>query len=167
MTLLTRLSVAVDANVLKHSLIEDEQANHPRFWRSILTNLKTVTETAAELGKDAREAVEEFGRSAGRKLDNARDDTADALHTAASSVRRTGRQGSAAIDNLATGAADRLDATASYVEDHDLRDVFNGLRRFGRRHLTGSLVVAAAFGFLAGAALNRVAHSLGRTSEGA
>jgi len=130
-----------------------------------LTNLKTVTEAASELGKDARESLEELGRSAGRRLDDARDDTADALHTAASSVRRTGRQGSAAIDNLATGAADRLDATASYVEDHDLRDVLTGLRRFGRRHLTGALVAAAAVGFLAGAALKRAAQSGGKSTE--
>lgn len=60
---------------------------------------------------------------------------------------------SAAIDHLTTGAADRLDATASYVEDYELRDAFKGLRQFGRRHLTASLVVAAAIGFLAGTAL--------------
>jgi ElaB/YqjD/DUF883 family membrane-anchored ribosome-binding protein len=132
-----------------------------------LTSLKTLTDAASELGKDARESVEELGRSAGRKFDDARDDTAGALHTAASSIRRTGRQSSAAIDNVTTGAADRLDATASYVEDHDLRVVFNGLRKFGRRHLTGSLMVAAAVGFFAGAALNRVANSFRRASEGA
>jgi ElaB/YqjD/DUF883 family membrane-anchored ribosome-binding protein len=126
-----------------------------------------MTDTASELGKDAKESLDELGRSAGRRLDDARDDTAGALHTAAYSVRRTGRQGSEAIDNLATGAADRLDATASYVEDHDLQDVLDGLRRFGRRHLTGSLVVAGAIGFLAGAAFNRVAHKCGRTPEGA
>ena len=122
----------------------------------ILTSLKTLTDAASELGKDAIES-----------LDNAREETAGALHSAASSARRTGRQGSEAIDNLAAGAADRLDATASYIEDHDLRDAFRGLRRFGRRHLTGSLVFAAAIGFLAGAALNRLAHSDGRTSNGA
>jgi ElaB/YqjD/DUF883 family membrane-anchored ribosome-binding protein len=140
-------------------LLEHAQANHPRLWRNILTTLRTLTETASELGKEARESVEELARSAGKRLDQARDDTGDALHAAASSVRSTGRQGSAAIDNLATGAADRLDATASYVEDHDLRDVFNGLRRFARRHLTGSLVVAAAVGFLAGSAICRATHS--------
>ena len=128
-------------------------------WRNILTTLRTLTETASELGKEARESMEDLGRSAGRKLDQARDDTGDALHAAASSVRKTGRKGSEAIDNLSTGAADRLDATASYVEDHDLRDVFTGLRKFGRRHLTGSLVAAAAFGFLAGSAINRATHS--------
>lgn len=131
-----------------------------------MTNLETVTETAANLGKDAKRAVEEFSRSAGRKLDDAREDTAGALHTAASSVRRTGRQGSEAIDNLASGTADRLDATASYVDNHDLEDAFNGLRKFARRHLAGSLVFAGAIGFLAGAALNRAAHSFGKTPEG-
>ena len=130
-----------------------------------MTNLQTVTEAASELGKDARESLDDFGRSAGRRLDGARDGTADALHTAASSVRRGGRQGSAAIDNLATGTADRLDATATYVADHDLSDALTGLRRFGLRHLTGVLVAAATVGFLAGAALNRAAHTCAKTTE--
>jgi hypothetical protein len=81
-------------------------------------------------------------------------------------VRETGCQGSKAIDNLATSAADRLDATASYVEDHDLRDAFTGLRRFGRRHLAGSLMAAAAIGFLAGSAFSRAIHSCGKAPEG-
>jgi ElaB/YqjD/DUF883 family membrane-anchored ribosome-binding protein len=130
-----------------------------------LTTSKTLTEQASELGKEARGAIEELGRSAGRRLDEARDETGSTLHAAASSVRTTGRKGSQAIDNLATSTADRLDATASYVEDHDLKDVFTGLRRFGRRHLTGSLVAAAAIGFLAGSALIRATHSCGRAPE--
>ena len=52
-----------------------------------MTTLRTLTETASELGKEARESMEEFGRSAGKKLDEARDETGDALHAAASSVR--------------------------------------------------------------------------------
>jgi ElaB/YqjD/DUF883 family membrane-anchored ribosome-binding protein len=124
-----------------------------------LTTLRTLTETAPELGKETKESMEELGRSAGRKLDQARGETGEALHAAASSVRTTGRKGSEAIDNLATGAADRLDVTASYVEDHDLNDVVTGLRRFARRHLTGSLVAAAAVGLLAGSAICRATHS--------
>jgi ElaB/YqjD/DUF883 family membrane-anchored ribosome-binding protein len=124
-----------------------------------LTTLRTLTDTAPELGKEAKESMEELGRSAGRKLDQARDDTGDALHAAASSVRTTGRKGSEAIDNCSTRTADRLDATASYVEDHDLNDVVTGLRRFGCRHLTGSRVAAAAFGFLAGSAIGKATHS--------
>jgi ElaB/YqjD/DUF883 family membrane-anchored ribosome-binding protein len=118
-------------------------------------------ETASELGKDAKDSIEEMGRSAGRKVDAAREETGGALHAAASCVRKTGRQSSEAIDNLASGTADRLDATASFVEDHDLKDVFAGLQKFGRRHLTGSLVVAGAIGFLAGSALSRAARSRG------
>jgi len=110
--------------------------------------------------------MEELGRSAGRKLDDTRDQTGDALHAAASSVRTTGRRGSKAIDNLATGTADRLDATASYIEDHDLGDMCTSVRSFSGRHLTGSLVAAAAFGFLAGSALSRMTHSCGRANQG-
>ena len=137
----------------------------PGTLEQILNTLQTVTETASELGKEARESIEELGRSAGRKLDEARDETGGALHSAASSVRKTGRQGSAAIDNCSTRTADRLDATASYIEDHDLGDAFTGLRRIARRHLTGSLVAAAAIGFLAGSALSRLTHSCGKAPE--
>ena len=142
------------------------EANVPYLsWRNILTTLRTLTETASELGKEARESVEELGRSAGKKLDQAREDTGDALRSAASSVRSTGRKSSEAIDNLATGAADRLDATASFVEDHDLRDALTGLQKFGGRHLTGCLVAAAAVGFLAGSAISRATHSCGRAPK--
>ncbi len=93
----------------------------------------------------------------------ARDQTAGALYTAASSVRETGRQGSEAINNLATGTADRLDSTASFVDNHDVGDVFHGLRKFGHRHMTESLVVAGAIGILLGAALYRATHTRGST----
>ena len=130
-----------------------------------MTSLKALTDAASEMGKDAKESVEELGRSAARKLDDARDQTAGALHTAASSIRNTGRQSSDAIDNLATSAADRLDTTASYVDNHDLQDSLIGLRKFARRHLTETVVFAAAVGFLAGAALNRAVHTCQETSE--
>jgi ElaB/YqjD/DUF883 family membrane-anchored ribosome-binding protein len=131
-----------------------------------LTTSKTLPEQASELGRQTAESMEELGRSVGRKLDDARDQTGDALHAAASSVRTTGRRGSKAIDNLATGTADRLDATASYIEDHDPRDMCTGVRSFSGRHLTGSLIAAAAVGFLAGSALSRMTHSCGRAPQG-
>jgi len=130
---------------------------------NILTSLKTVVDAASELGKNAKESVEEFGR----KLDDAKDQTAGALHTAASTVRRTGRQSSAAIDNLATGTADRLDDSACYVDNHELSEVVDGLRKFGRRHLRGSLIFAAAAGFLAGVALLRATHTCEGNSKAA
>jgi len=141
--------------------------NGPGLWRNILATLQTVTETASELGKQTRESIEQLGRSAGRKLDEARDETGAALHSAASAVRSTGRESSAAIDNCSTNTADRLDATGSYIEDHDLGDAVTGLRRFARRHLTGSLVAAGTIGVLAGAFLSRATHTCGRSAESA
>ncbi len=130
-----------------------------------MTTLSKLTETAAELGKEARDAVDKLGQSAGRKLDEVRDDTGGALHSAAASVRQAGRKGSKAIDDMTTGTADRLDATGSYVEDHNLTSVCTDLSVFGRRHLTGSLVLAAAIGFLAGSALSRMTHSCRKAIE--
>lgn len=145
--------------------VEPPRENGPKLWRSTLTTLEALTETASDFGKQTRESIEELGRSAGRKLDEARDETGAALHSSASSVRSTGHDSSAAIDNCSTHTADRLDATASYIEDHDLGDAVTGLRRFARRHLTGSVVAAAAIGVLAGAFLSRVTHSRGRAAE--
>ena len=124
-----------------------------------MTNLKTVTESASDLGNEAKDSIEELGRTTVRKLDETRGETAAALHSAASSVRATGRRGSAAIDELSNGAADRLDATATYVEDHDLRSAFNSIQRYGRHHLAGSIVTAVALGFIAGSAISRATHS--------
>ena len=130
-----------------------------------MTTLKTLSEKASELSKEAKESMEDMSRSAGRKLDEVRDETGGALHTAAASVRTTGRQGSEAIDNLATSTADRLDATASYIEEHDLSRVYTGLRGYGRRHLAGSMLAAAAIGFLAGSAISRITHSCASAPE--
>ena len=140
-------------------LLEHARENHSHILEEHMTTLQTIAETASEFGKDAKKSVEDLGRSAGRKLDEARDETGDALHAAASSVRTTGRKGCKTIDDLTTGTADRLDATAKYVENHDLSDLFTGVRKFARRHLTGSLVMVGAIGFLAGSAISRATHS--------
>jgi hypothetical protein len=136
------------------------RATISRLWRKSVTTLKTLTEQAVDLGRETKDSVEELGRSAGRRLDEARDEAGGALHAAASSVRTTGRKSSEAIDNIATSAADRLDATGSYVESHDLRGM---VRSFGRRHL----VAVAAIAFLAGSVFVRATHSCARTREGA
>ena len=127
-----------------------------------MTNL---TEAASQLGAKMSEAqgrAEDLSRAAGKRLDEARNETAGALHTAASSVRTTARHGCEVIDGLATSAADKLDATASYVEDHDLRGLFGGCRQLIRRHPAGSVMVATAIGFFAGSALRRITHSCAR-----
>ena len=115
------------------------------------TKLNVVAETARELGRDVKDSVADFGRSAGRKIDVARDQTGDALHAAASSVRK----GSAKIDVMAGDAASRLDTTASFVKDADLKSLSAGVRRFGQTNLTLTVLVAAAAGLWVGLALGR------------
>jgi ElaB/YqjD/DUF883 family membrane-anchored ribosome-binding protein len=148
-----RLSIAMEGNVPRISC-----------WRNILTTSKTLTEAVSDMAKEAEGSVEHLGRSTGRKLDEARGATGQALHAAASSVRTTGRQGCEAIDTVATGAADRLDATACYVEDHDVRGM---MKCFCRRHPMGAVVGAVAVGFLAGSALSRAMHSCCKGPAGA
>lgn len=132
-----------------------------------MTTLNAITDSVSDFGRQAKESAEELGRSAGRKIDGARNETGEALHATADNLRTTGRKGSEAIGGLANGTADQLDATASYVEDHDLKDVFTSLRRFALHHMAGAVVAGVAVGFLAGSALSRATHTCGRTPEGA
>ncbi len=69
------------------------------------------------------------------------------------------------MGNLASGGADRLADAASYVDNHDLKDAFNGVRRFAHRHLRESVVFAATPDFLAVAAWRRAANKGGKTFE--
>lgn len=121
------------------------------------TELKVVTATARGISRDVKDSMARLGRSAGSKFDAVRDHTGGALHAVASSMRR----GSAKFDHLATGAAKRLDATASFVEDVDLKGLVAGMRRFGKNHLTLTLLAAAAVGFLVG-----ISHGAGTRATG-
>jgi hypothetical protein len=123
-----------------------------------------MTETTSHLGKrlsDAKEQVKDLGRTAGEKLDVARNWTAEEVQTAASSVRTAGRHGSEAIDGLVSNTADKLDSTAAYVRSHDAGGMFADLRQVIRRHPAGLFVMAAAIGFLAGAAIRTKAQNHG------
>jgi hypothetical protein len=113
--------------------------------------LRDVAATALENGRDVKDSVAEFVRSASGKIDTAREQTGEALHAAASSVRR----GSAKIDVLAGDAASRLDTTASFVKDADMKSLSAGVRRFGQNNLAFTLLVAAAAGLWVGLALSR------------
>jgi len=113
--------------------------------------LKDVTEAATNMSRDVKDSVVEFGKSAGRKIDTAREQTGDALREAASSVR----QGSARIDVLAGSAASRLDAAATALKEANFNSVCTGVRRFAQNNLTATVVAAIAIGYLVGSARNR------------
>ena len=120
-----------------------------------------LTETTSHLGErlsDAKEQVKGLGRTAGEKLDDALHWTAGEVQTAASSVRTAGRHGSEAIDGLASATADKLDSTAAYVGSHDAGGMFADIRQVMSRHPMGLFAIAAAIGFLAGAALQTKAQ---------
>jgi hypothetical protein len=128
---------------------------------TMATTLKDLASTAMDLGRDVKDTVVQFGESAGRKIDDARDQTGGALHAAAASMRK----GSAKIDVLAGSAAKKLDTTASFVEDANMNSLFTGVRRFGQNHLTLTLLVGAAVGFWAAATLGRGDRAGGRVTK--
>jgi ElaB/YqjD/DUF883 family membrane-anchored ribosome-binding protein len=115
------------------------------------TTLKDVAATAFDMGRDVKDSVTEFGRSASGKIDTARDQTSGALHAAADSMRR----GSAKLDVLAGSAAKHLDTTASLVEGADFKGLMAGVRRFGKNNLTLTVAVAATVGLWVGLAVSR------------
>jgi hypothetical protein len=112
--------------------------------------LRDVASTALEAGREVKDSVTEFVRSASGRIDTVRDQTGDALHVAAASVRK----GSAKIDVIAGDAASRLDNTATFVKDVNLQDVSAGVRRFGQNNLTFTVLIAAAAGVWVGLALS-------------
>lgn len=117
-----------------------------------------INETAAKAGAGlyrGQEQMDDLGRTAGEKLDEARNRTAAALENAASSVRTTGRQGAEVIDSLSENAAGKLDSTAAYVRSHDVGGMLVNLRQVIAQNPTGFLVLAASIGFLAGSAVRR------------
>ena len=119
--------------------------------------MTTIKETAAALGETvhaAKGAVQDLRRSASTMMDQARKDTAEALHSAASTVRSAGSQSAAAVEGCAEGTGQRLDSTSSYIRKHDAADMAHDLRTIARRHpgsfllLTAS--IAAVVGYMAG-----------------
>jgi hypothetical protein len=117
-----------------------------------------INETASKAGAGlyrGQERIDDLGRTAGAKLDEARYRTAAALENAASSVRTTGRQGAEAIGTLSENAAGRLDSTAAYVRSYDVGGMLVNLRQVIARNPTGFLVLAVSIGFLAGSAVRR------------
>ena len=118
-------------------------------------NIKETTSRArAELYR-GQASMDDLGRTAGEKLDEARQATAGALENAAFSVRTTGRHGAETIDTLSESAAGKLDSTAAYVRSHDVGGMLINLRQVIGRNPAGFLLLAAGIGFLAGSAVRR------------
>jgi len=118
--------------------------------------------TATELGariSDVTETAGALARAAGKRLDDVRTGTVDAIHTAASSVRSTVRNGVDAIDDFTSDAAEKLESAVAHVEKHHLNRMPAGLRRAVRRYPASTLIAATALGFLAATVFRAVTHT--------
>jgi hypothetical protein len=113
--------------------------------------LNDVTESATSMSRDVKDSVVEFGRAAARKIDTAREHSGEVLREVASSLR----QASARMDVLAGSAASSLDTAAEAVRDVNLQRFGAGIKRFGQRNITATVLVAIAAGFFVASALHR------------
>lgn len=120
-----------------------------------MSTIKTVADSAVELGHNVKDTVEEFSRTASQKLGEVRDSTGSALHSAASTVR----QGQAAVNNVAAGTASKLDATGNFVENCTTGNMIASVRNFSSNHMGQVFLAAVAVGFIAGTLLNRSGSS--------
>jgi ElaB/YqjD/DUF883 family membrane-anchored ribosome-binding protein len=103
---------------------------------------------------DTLEQVGTFSRTAGKKLHNARQGTADVLKGSAASVREAGE----AIDHFAGKAANQLEYCAKYVRKLDAEKLISGVRQAVRRYPAGFIGAAVAIGLICGIALRRNAR---------
>jgi len=118
-----------------------------------MTTMKDTATMLSENALAAKAAAEDMARSAGTRLDQARTDTAEALHSAASAVRSTGSQAASSVNQCAEETGQMLDSTSSYIGKHDAADMICDLRTIVRRHPGSFMVltasVAACLGYFA------------------
>jgi vacuolar-type H+-ATPase subunit E/Vma4 len=107
----------------------------------------------AEYAGEAKEKAAEMGRNAEQKVNQKREAAANALQSTAGSLRDRAQSSGEAISNFGNKTADKLQHTAEYLRDHDMRGMMGDLEGVVRRNPGPSLIAAAAFGFLLGAAM--------------
>jgi len=113
--------------------------------------LNEVADSAAAMGRNVKDSVVEFGKSASRKIDTVREHSGDSLRDLASSLR----QASARMHVLAGSAASSLDAAATAVKKADFQDIRSGMRRLAQNNLAATVLAAIALGYFIASALNR------------
>ncbi|HUS07517.1 MAG TPA: hypothetical protein VMZ52_14515 [Bryobacteraceae bacterium] len=108
-----------------------------------------------EMTSQAREKASALGRAAVEKMDSSRESAAESLQSTASSLRSGAEIGSQSINNFASRAAGSIEQTAQYMREHNVRGMVSDVQEMVKRNPGPSLIAAAAFGFLLGAALRR------------
>jgi ElaB/YqjD/DUF883 family membrane-anchored ribosome-binding protein len=117
----------------------------------------TFGEEAADLARDAKDAMFDAARAATRSVDDGRTVAAERLEGVASTIgeRVDDLPGGHKVKEFAQAAADRLSTTADYMRSHDARRMMADLETVVRNNPGPSLLIAAALGFMVGRALVR------------
>jgi ElaB/YqjD/DUF883 family membrane-anchored ribosome-binding protein len=107
----------------------------------------------AEYAGEAKDKATELGRNAEEKVNQKREAAANVLQNTAGSLRDRAHSSGEAISSFGDKTADKLQHTAEYLREHDVRGMVGDLEGVVRRNPGPSLIAAAAFGFLLGAAM--------------
>ena len=128
-------------------------------------NIKEAGAAAVETVMAAGQAAQKMARSVSGKLDEIKDQSADALHLGAESVRSATGRGAAAMSGAGESVAGRLDAASRYVSDYEVPSVTGALQRAVSRYPARTLMIAAAVGFCAGSAMSRTRVTKNRSMK--
>ena len=119
------------------------------------TAIKDVTGAAFDTVLAAKQAAQDLARSMTSHLDEMKSQSADALSSSAGTVRSVSQRGATAMADAGERVAAKLDAASSFVDGRGSESFTGTLRTALARHPVGSLIMATAFGFCAGAAISR------------
>ena len=121
--------------------------------RDTTESTQKVTDRVADVVNQAKDSAKEFGRNTAAKIDEGRLATADALQNTAGSLRGGAQSSGETITTLGHKTASGLESAANYLRGHDFKSMVGDVEDVARRNPGPALVVAAAVGFLLGAAL--------------
>lgn len=106
----------------------------------------------AQAAGETKQQVADAGRKTVDKIDEQRQAAASGLESAASTLHESAEKlpGGEKVSQAAHATADKVQQTADYVREHDVNAMVQDVQHLVKRHPGGSLLAAAAVGFLVG-----------------
>jgi ElaB/YqjD/DUF883 family membrane-anchored ribosome-binding protein len=104
-----------------------------------------------------QELIKSSMRTAGDRINDAREPAAQQLENAAAKIHESADQlpGGPRVQRIAHLTGEKLGATANYIRNHELDHVLTDVGRAVRQNPKESMLAAVAAGFLAGIMLKR------------
>jgi ElaB/YqjD/DUF883 family membrane-anchored ribosome-binding protein len=140
-------------DLLRRRNMANQNTYPETFDGDTMESTQKITDRVNDVVNQAKDSAKEIGRTAAAKIDEGRIATADTLQSTASSLRGGAQNSGEAITNIGHKTASGLESAASYLRGHDFKSMVSDLEDVARRNPGPSLMVAAALGFLLGAAL--------------